>query len=112
MMNKLVWKNEEDSYIFKSNMTKAEWKEFTHSLRADGFDGTIRENKSYAFVPTLVFCHSISYGVPKISVAPLGGKGMNFITSCRKLYTLYKNSGEMEEAYQQLEDARDWAREH
>lgn len=112
MIVELMWKNERDSYVFKSNMTKTEWKEFTHWLRSNAFDGTVRENKSYAFIPTLVFCHAEAYGEPKVSVAPLGGKGMSYIESCRKLYTLYKNSGELEEALEQLEDARDWMREH
>lgn len=112
MIMDLIWKDAKGYYTFKSNMTKTEWKELTHFLRTNAFNELVHEDKPWYEKPAVLLCSSIMSNLPKLEIATQKSYRGTYVRSCRKLYMLYKKSGDMEEAQQALEDARKWMGEH
>lgn len=105
---KMFWYDEKrKSYMYLPNMTRTEWKEFTHLARRFKLDTGFVEfgsfdNPGYVSVFTIAGSNAVTCGklYPK--------KYHNFFGSCRVLYQLHKKAGENELAQEQLADARNW----
>lgn len=98
-------------YMFLPNMTRAEWKEFSHLTRRFKLDTGFVEfgtfsNPNYISVFTIAGSDAVSCGklYPK--------KYHNYFGSCRVLYQLHKKAGENEVAHELLVEARNWFETH
>lgn len=106
------WYDEQlQSYVYLPNMTKAEWKQFSHHARRSALEADFVE---YGYTDNPGFIVSFSYGSgTRIICGKLFPEKYHvYIRSCRILYQSYKKKGDIELAREQLTDAHNWIKTH
>lgn len=106
------WYDEQrQSYVYLPNMTKAEWKQFSHHVRCSALDTSFIE---YGHADNPGFIASFGYSNEgRITCGKLFLEKYHvYIRSCRILYQCYKKEDNIELAREQLADAHNWIKEH